>query len=67
MKLPAEDRQEQILAYLVKHQGEKIRQREIAGDVGVSQQVVSLRLRQLMAAGKVRRFPVYGYQITNAE
>jgi Mn-dependent DtxR family transcriptional regulator len=63
MRQSAEIRQQEILEYLAQHQGQKIRQREIAEQIQVSQQIVSRRLRELMDKSLVRYVRSLGYQV----
>jgi predicted transcriptional regulator len=63
MRQSAETRQQEILEYLAQHQGQKIRQREIAEQIQVSQQIVSRRLRELMDKSLVKYVRRMGYQV----
>lgn len=57
-----EQRRAEVASYLRQHDGQQIRQRHIAASLGISQQMISRVLAQMIEEGAVARSRNLGYQ-----
>lgn len=57
-----EQRREEVAGYLQQNDGQKIRQRHIAASLGISQQMISRVLSNMIEEGAVARSRNLGYQ-----
>lgn len=63
MKMKVTDRKEQVINWLRERRGQKVRQEDLAKECGITQQMISRVMRDLVLEKRVQRMRSIGFQV----
>ena len=61
------DRKEQVINWLRERRGQKVRQEDLAAHCGITQQMISRVMRDLVREKRVQRMRSIGFQMVNID
>jgi predicted transcriptional regulator len=67
MKMKVTDRKEQVINWLRERRGQKVRQKDLAKECGITQQMISRVMRDLVLEKRVQRMRSIGFQVVGLD
>jgi predicted transcriptional regulator len=67
MKMKVTDRKEQVIDWLRERRGQKVRQEDLAKECGITQQMISRVMRDLVLEKRVQRMRSIGFQVVGID
>ncbi len=67
MKMKVTDRKEQVINWLRERRGQKVRQEDLAKECGITQQMISRVMRELVGEKRVERVRSIGFQVVGVD
>jgi predicted transcriptional regulator len=67
MKMKVTDRKEQVINWLRERRGQKVRQEDLAKECGITQQMISRVMRDLVLEKRVQRMRSIGFQVVGID
>ena len=67
MKMKVTDRKEQVIYWLRERRGQKVRQEDLAKELGITQQMISRVMRDLVLEKRVQRMRSIGFQVVGID
>jgi hypothetical protein len=67
MKMKVTDRKEQVINWLRERRGQKVRQEDLAKECGITQQMISRVMRELVLEKRVQRVRSIGFQVVGID
>jgi predicted transcriptional regulator len=67
MKMKVTDRKEQVIDWLRERRGQKVRQEDLAKECGITQQMISRVMRDLVLEKRVQRMRSIGFQVVRID
>lgn len=67
MKMKVTDRKEQVINWLRERRGQKVRQEDLAKECGITQQMISRVMRDLVLEKRVQRMRSIGFQVVGVD
>jgi predicted transcriptional regulator len=67
MKMKVTDRKEQVINWLRERRGQKVRQEDLAKECGITQQMISRVIRDLVLEKRVQRMRSIGFQVVGID
>ena len=67
MKMKVTDRKEQVINWLRERRGQKVRQEDLATHCGITQQMISRVMRDLVLEKRVERVRSIGFQVVGID
>lgn len=67
MKMKVTDRKEQVINWLRERRGQKVRQEDLAKECGITQQMISRVMRDLVLEKRVERVRSIGFQVVGVD
>jgi predicted transcriptional regulator len=67
MKMKVTDRKEQVINWLRERRGQKVRQEDLAKECGITQQMISRVMRELVLEKRVQRMRSIGFQVVGID
>jgi predicted transcriptional regulator len=67
MKMKVTDRKEQVINWLRERRGQKVRQKDLAKECGITQQMISRVMRDLVLEKRVQRMRSIGFQVVGID
>lgn len=67
MKMKVTDRKEQVINWLRERRGQKVRQEDLAKECGITQQMISRVMRDLVLEKRVERVRSIGFQVVGID
>lgn len=67
MKMKVTDRKEQVIDWLRERRGQKVRQEDLAKECGITQQMISRVMRDLVLEKRVQRVRSIGFQVVRID
>lgn len=61
------DRKEQVINWLRERRGQKVRQEDLAKECGITQQMISRVMRDLVLEKRVQRMRSIGFQVVGVD
>jgi predicted transcriptional regulator len=61
------DRKEQVINWLRERRGQKVRQEDLAKECGITQQMISRVMRELVLEKRVQRMRSIGFQVVGID
>ncbi len=61
------DRKEQVINWLRERRGQKVRQKDLAKECGITQQMISRVMRDLVLEKRVQRMRSIGFQVVGLD
>jgi len=61
------DRKEQVINWLRERRGQKVRQEDLAKECGITQQMISRVMRELVGEKRVERVRSIGFQVVGVD
>jgi len=61
------DRKEQVINWLRERRGQKVRQEDLAKECGITQQMISRVMRELVLEKRVQRVRSIGFQVVGID